>query len=85
MCSFCSYVQVKLAHREQNKYSNSGIASTSYTLNTMLRVTLDHSGHAKSPVFLQQGYKYDDIERAAAHLHGMLDRAKRSKGGKPHQ
>ncbi|SRR6266567_6401496 len=28
-------------------------------------------------------YKYDDIEHAAAHLHGMIDAAKGSKGGKP--
>jgi hypothetical protein len=30
-------------------------------------------------------YKYDDIEHAAAHLHGMIDAAKSSKGGKPRQ
>ena len=28
-------------------------------------------------------YKYDDIEHAAAHLHGMIDAAKGSKGVKP--
>jgi hypothetical protein len=49
-------VQVKLAHREQNKYINSNIASTSYTLDTALIVTQYHPGHAKSPAFLQQGY-----------------------------
>ncbi|TMD45406.1 MAG: hypothetical protein E6I93_16480 [Chloroflexi bacterium] len=26
-------------------------------------------------------YKYDDIEHAAAHLHGMIDGANRTKGG----
>ena len=30
-------------------------------------------------------YKYDDIERAAAHLHGMIDAAARIKGSHPHQ
>src|SRR5260370_4263812 len=55
MCSFCSYVQVKLAHREQNKYINSGIASTSYTLNTVLILTRYHPDHSKSPVFLSVG------------------------------
>jgi hypothetical protein len=30
-------------------------------------------------------YKYFDIERAAAHLHGMIDGAKRGEGSKPHQ
>src|SRR5258708_40260053 len=55
MCSFCSYVQVKLAHREQNKYINSGIASTSYTLNKVLIVTPYHPDHSKSPVFLSVG------------------------------
>jgi hypothetical protein len=30
-------------------------------------------------------YKYDDIEHAAAHLHGMIDGAERGKGGKPRQ
>jgi hypothetical protein len=29
-------------------------------------------------------YKYYDIERAAAHLHGMIDAAKGRKEGKPH-
>jgi len=56
MFSFCSYVKVKFAHREQNKYINSSIASTRYTLNTVLIVTQYHPGHSKGPVFLQQGY-----------------------------
>src|SRR6266699_552305 len=30
-------------------------------------------------------YKYYDIERAAAHLHGMIDAAARIKRGHPHQ
>ena len=30
-------------------------------------------------------YKYADIEHAAAHLHGMIDGATRSKGGEPRQ
>jgi len=30
-------------------------------------------------------YKYDDIEHAAAHLHGMIDAATSSKEGKPRQ
>jgi hypothetical protein len=40
-----------LAHREQNKYINSGIASTSYTLDTVLIVTWYHPGHARIPAF----------------------------------
>jgi len=30
-------------------------------------------------------YKYFDLERAAAHLHGMIDAAKRIEGSKAHQ
>ena len=30
-------------------------------------------------------YKYDDIEHAAAHLHGMIDGAARRTGGQTHQ
>src|SRR5258706_9953077 len=56
MFSFYSYVKVKFAHREQNKYINSSIASTRYTSNTVLIVTQYHPGHSKSPASLQQGY-----------------------------
>src|SRR5689334_20769165 len=56
MFSFYPNVKVKFARGEQNKYINSGIASTNYTLNIVLRVTQYHPGHVKSPVFLQQGY-----------------------------
>ncbi len=76
MCSFCSYVKVKLAHREQNKYINSGIASTSYTLNTVLIVTRYHPDHAKSPVFLSVGglSMGGDIAVAAAGLDHRVER-----------
>jgi hypothetical protein len=47
MFSFSSYVKVKLAHREQNRYINSSIASPRYTSNTVLMVTLCHPGHSK--------------------------------------
>jgi|SRR6185312_8810349 len=48
MFSFCSYVKVKFAHREQNRYINSSLASTGYTSNTILMVTLYHPGLSKS-------------------------------------